>query len=126
MNVGQNEERFWVEDGCVFQNHEHDGSWQPKSFEAGVRCCSNTNNGKPCYTPFHCGNKMTLGDAVATCADNDQRLCTKKEMLDRRCCGTGGDCDGYLVWTSTPHPNNTGTGYSLHFFTSSPIMKKHK
>ena len=122
MNLGQNAKRFWVEDGCLRQNYAWVGGWKPKSFEASVRCCSNTNGGRPCKTPFRCDNKMTFDEAVTVCADNNQRLCTKKEIYDHRCCSTGGGCDGHLVWTSTPDPRSVSTGYDLNYFCLSSIF----
>ena len=44
---------------------------------------------------------MTFDDAVAMCEGNNGRLCTKEELLSDICCGTGGSCDSYAVWTST-------------------------
>merc|ERR1712020_667205 len=38
---------------------------------------------------------------VEQCADKDYRLCTKEELMSDECCGTGGNCDSHLVWTST-------------------------
>jgi len=34
------------------------------------------------------------------------RLCTKDELFTEICCGTGGQCDNYQVWTSTLKPGN--------------------
>ena len=44
---------------------------------------------------------MNYSDAEETCANNGMRLCTKDELLTDICCGTGGSCDNYLIWTST-------------------------
>ena len=44
---------------------------------------------------------MNYSDAEETCANNGMRLCTKDELLSDICCGTGGSCDNYLIWTST-------------------------
>ena len=40
-------------------------------------------------------------DAEAECVELGMRLCTKDELLSNMCCGTGGQCDSKLVWTST-------------------------
>ena len=29
------------------------------------------------------------------------RLCNRDELLTDICCGTGGNCDNHLIWTST-------------------------
>ena len=51
---------------------------------------------------FNCPeNNMSYDDAVAKCAETDHRLCTKDELFSKMCCGSGGDCDHDLVWTST-------------------------
>ena len=74
--------------------------FQLKSYNAGVRCCE--NDGSTCYTYLQCGdNYMTYDNAALHCAENGGRLCTKVELLNDICCGTGGSCDNYAVWTST-------------------------
>ena len=91
---------YWVDDGCVNSTTDIDGSFQPKSYQACLRCCS--NNGKECVTPLECpADKMSYDHAVSKCAESDHRLCTKAELLSRVCCGTGGSCDSYEIWTST-------------------------
>ena len=41
------------------------------------------------------------------------RLCTREELRDNSvCCGTGGQCDNYLVWTSTFMDGSTNTAYA--------------
>ena len=93
-------ELFWVGDGCASAGTPHDGSFQYKSYEAGVRCCS--NDGTTCSTPLSCDdNKMPYGDAVSKCTEDHRRLCSKDELLRDICCGTGGNCDAYEIWTST-------------------------
>ena len=91
---------FWVDDGCPSGGTSHDGSFQDKSYEAGVRCCS--NDGTDCDTFLDCNdNKMSYVDAESECSNENRRLCSKAEMLSGICCGTGGSCDSYEVWTST-------------------------
>ena len=92
--------RFWVDDGCTRAGKHHVGSFQYKSYEAGVRCCS--NDGTTCETPLLCqDNKMTYGDAILKCSEDSRRLCSRDELLSKICCGTGGNCDSYKIWTST-------------------------
>ena len=45
------------------------------------------------------------------CREIGMRLCTKEELHNRICCGSGGDCDDYAVWTST---KATGSFLSLY------------
>ena len=91
---------FWVDDGCTRSGTPHDGSFQYKPYEAGVRCCS--NDGATCSTPLSCDNtKMSYVDAESKCFDDNRRLCSKADILSDICCGTGGNCDSYEVWTST-------------------------
>ena len=47
---------------------------------------------------------MSFGDATNKCEEMGFRLCTKHELLSELCCGAGGGCDDYLVWTSTLEP----------------------
>ena len=50
---------------------------------------------------------MTYAEAADKCAAEGlreglrYRLCNKNELLEDICCGTGGQCDDYGVWTST-------------------------
>ena len=94
-----------VDDGCQSERRTPDdfeAFYQPESFGAYVRCCS--YDGSSCVTPESCRNKRFLvsyADAETKCKDLGMRLCTWDELLTDICCGTGGDCDNYLVWTST-------------------------
>ena len=101
------EENFWVDDGCKGTGTSHDGSFHDQSYQAGVRCCS--NDGSTCTTPedFSCKDDemLSYGEAVSKCSDNG-RLCSKDELLSGICCGTGGGCDSYEVWTSTSESGN--------------------
>ena len=92
--------KIWVDDGCTTSGTLVQGSFKLQSYKAAVRCCS--NNGASCTTPLHCQhNKMTYADAVKKCSKDGRRLCTKDELNSGMCCGRGGMCDFYEVWTST-------------------------
>ena len=104
--LGDGEDMYWTEDGCSNNGTDAAGSWQSKSAQINVRCC--TYDGTQCGTPGDCpDNKKSYDDAVAKCAENDRRLCTKEELVSGACCGAGGDCDHYAVWTSTPRSGGT-------------------
>ena len=76
------------------------GSYQPNSFQAGVRCC----DGNTCRTEGNCPGVATHSEAVDICSEIGEgwKLCTKDELLSEMCCRTGGNCDSSAVWTSTP------------------------
>jgi len=117
--------KYYVDDGCHDETQEkrdtddYAGVYQAANLKAGVRCCSNDgktiiddnivngkiNNGKErfCTTLGSCNrrNGVTLEEAVQQCTDAGYRLCTKEELMSDECCGTGGNCDSHLVWTST-------------------------
>ena len=96
-------EKYYVEGGCRRQG---EGSFQPKSYKARVRCCS--NDGKSCDSPLDCNNhQMSFDKAVEKCKETGRRLCTKAELLSKVCCSTGGGCDDFLIWTSTGKPGET-------------------
>ena len=96
---------YYVDDGCHSEGSSPDdilGFYQSKSSYAFVRCCSTF--GTSCFTISDCadsGDLVTYAEAVQKCATNGQRLCSKDELLEEKCCGTGGSCDNYGVWTST-------------------------
>ena len=96
---------YYVDDGCHSEGSTPDdivGFFQPESSTAFIRCCS--TDGAGCSTESRCNNSddlVTYADAEATCVANGGRLCTKDELLTDICCGTGGQCDSYGVWTST-------------------------
>ena len=84
------------------------GTFQPNSFEAGIRCCSEDKNiceneNAPCCKTQKgaCPGVATHSEAEETCVKMGMRLCTKDELLSEICCKTGGNCDSYSVWTST-------------------------
>ena len=95
--------QWYVDDGCHTEVAEVTddvaGSYQSGSLKAGVRCCS--GDGSQCDTVGTCPGESTYYDAVDKCAAIGKRLCTKDELLSEVCCGTGGNCDSYAVWTST-------------------------
>jgi len=100
-------EKYYVEDGCIkHRESKKQGSYQDESAEYGVRCCS--MDGKKCATPGSCETKandrilVSYADATSECSAIGKRLCTKDELNTGVCCGTGGQCDQALVWTSTP------------------------
>ena len=97
---------YYVDDGCHSEDSSPDdivGFYQSKSSYAFVRCCY-TRGATSCSTISDCedsGDLVTFEEAVQKCATDGQRLCTKDELLEEICCGTGGSCDSYGVWTST-------------------------
>ena len=98
------------------------GSFQPKdSYNAFIRCCS--EDGTECTTiTDDCTESMyatTYDDATSQCESQGLRLCTKTELLTDVCCGTGGSCDSYAIWTST----SAGT---INLFLPSFIFLKGK
>ena len=99
------QEYYYMDDGCHSDSNTPDdyaGIYESEFTEAGVRCCS--SDGTSCSTPSSCTSSNDLKnnvDAAAECAADGMRLCTKNELLSDICCGTGGQCDSNLVWTST-------------------------
>ena len=76
-----------------------DGSFKPYLYHAAVLCCS--NDGAWCTAPLDCEiYKMSYDDAVSKCSEGGGRLCTKDELNSGVCCGRGGMCDDYEIWTS--------------------------
>ena len=78
--------------------------------KAGVRCCSidgktiiHAGKERFCTTLGSCNrnNGVTFFEAREQCTLEGYRLCTKAELMKDECCGTGGNCDSHLVWTST-------------------------
>ena len=100
-----NSDEYYVDDGCQTEGNTGDdlpGFFQSRNSTAGVRCCS--EDGLTCDTPdgFNCKtDHVNFVDAVSLCETNGLRLCTKDELLSEICCGTGGSCNSYAVWTST-------------------------
>ena len=105
LNV-ENQGRYYVDDGCQTENDGKGddlvGSFKPKSFRAGVRCC--TINGSSCMAIGSCpATRVTYDYAVLLCAQERRRLCTKDELLSDICCRTGKNCNSFAVWTSTSY-----------------------
>ena len=97
------EEKYYVGEGCPNNGNKDEATFKPKSYQAGVRCCS--CDGKSCQTDLRCPtDHMSYDNANAECHKKGLRLCTKDELLDRVCCGTGGDCNRHLIWTSSVEP----------------------
>ena len=107
---------YYVDDGCHDASFEKvdtddfEGFYQAADLTAGVRCCStdaetiiHKDKGRWCTTlgPCNANNGVTFYDAVEQCTAKGYRLCTKTELMSDQCCGTGGNCDTHLVWTST-------------------------
>ena len=103
---------FYVDDGCHSEGGDTPaddvkGKYESINFEAGVRCCD--DDATSCITIGHCvSDRTTYYDAVSKCKSKSKRLCTKDEILNNKkpngreiCCGTGGACDHFAVWTST-------------------------
>ena len=95
-------DQYYVGDGCTTSGTSVTGLFQSKYSTANVRCCSedgsscDTEGGHTCPDDAIC-----FDDAVSQCESFGKRLCTKEELLSEICCGTGGSCDSYAVWTST-------------------------
>ena len=100
---------YYVDDGCQSEGSTPDdivGFYQSGSSRAFVRCCS--TDGLSCSTISDCsdsGDLATYAEAADKCAEKGKRLCYKNELLEDICCGTGGQCDSYGVWTSTSEGN---------------------
>ena len=117
------EDMFWAGDGCPGGPPNTQGEYKPKSELAGVRCCTVFNDNLKCDTVGMCPGSATFDQAVCSCRghidDEDSnviydRLCTKDELktiVNSKgvCCGSGGQCNNHLVWTSTPYSSNTIT-----------------
>ena len=109
------EQRFYVDDGC--HSDDADGgppddfpsSYEMKTFQAGVRCCNiNSDGNLDCATVGDCPGTRTYDQAVSDCQglSGYDRLCTKTELLSNACCGSGGQCNHFQVWTSTSLTGN--------------------
>ena len=44
---------------------------------------------------------MSYDDATQKCAEIGRRICTKDELVGGVCCGSGGMCNKYEVWSSS-------------------------
>jgi len=106
---------YYVDDGCHDASFEKvntddfEGFYQAENLKAGVRCCSthggiiHAGKNRTCTTLGRCNknNGVTFKEAGEQCEAKGYRLCTKEELMSDECCGTGGNCDSHLVWTST-------------------------
>ena len=67
-----------------------------------VRCCSNDDCGTcKSVCPGHVAPPLeftTFSEAQQKCSDLGMRLCTKKELASKICCGTGCGIDSKYVW----------------------------
>merc|ERR1719401_1342063 len=91
---------IWVSDlGCP--NEEKGGSYVSPDTMVFTRCCSLF--GDSCTHPQKCkeGKEATYAEAMGMCMAMGMRLCTKDELDDGVCCGTGGKCDDARIWTTT-------------------------
>ena len=100
MDDGCHKETDYLKDDVI-------GFYQDDGLYAFVQCCVDSNAGTECKTMSDCTDStelVTYSDANSTCTDLGYRLCTKEELLEdpQICCGKGGGCDSYPVWTSTP------------------------
>ena len=107
----------YVDDGCHSVSDDIHGSFKPKSFRTGVRCCS--VDGKTCQTPGQCPGNFSYFEAESLCNLSGHRICTKDELHSGVCCGTGGTCDNNAVWSST---NQTGIFRIYHYVTFDFLM----
>ena len=107
---------YYVTDGCKKDSSDNQPDFTPGYFAidemtAHIRCCSTDSfSNTTCITTRECGEtELTYTEAAAYCANEGRRICTKSEIEAKTCCGTGGTCDNYKVWTST-----TGTSISKY------------
>ena len=97
--------KYYVDDGCHSENFTPDdvaGFYLSEYATAFTRCCS--SDGSSCSTESKCTDSsdlVTYAEAEAKCSTKGMRLCTEEELLSDVCCATGGQCDNYVVWTST-------------------------
>ena len=90
----------WISKGCPSNGAAVTETYQDKesAFEAHARCCGGDGS---CISPATCnsGTTLTFAEAEALCATYSKTLCTKAELASAKCCGTGGGCDAYGIWT---------------------------
>jgi len=93
--------RYWVDDGCTNDGDEFLGLFADEHENiAAARCCTDSGT---CTSPVSCPQSLTFSEASDVCTSSGLRLCTRDELLSDVCCGAGGNCDNYLVWTSTSY-----------------------
>merc|ERR1719401_2108704 len=103
---------IWVSDlGCP--NEEKGGSYVSPDTMVFTRCCSLF--GDSCTHPKKCkeGKEATYAEAMEMCMAMGMRLCTKDELDEGVCCGTGGKCDDARIWTSTAVCGDDNSGRRL-------------
>ncbi len=102
-----------------------------KSDRYGVRCCSEEQfieakkrDGCPWAASRdanrQCNTSATYDEAVARCALQGARLCTRDELLQKCAKTTGCGLNKVLVW-SMPNPTPAPIGTNL-FFTPAPTL----
>ena len=95
----------WAGDGCSTVSTQHTWTERSTSRSASVRCCSVSGIDITCDSRDPSGTCLpavaTYAEAEQACAAAGMRLCTRGEIEDNICCGTGCGYDGNLVWTST-------------------------
>merc|ERR1719401_2404084 len=103
---------YWVSDlGCP--DAESGGSYESPDATVFTRCCA--MDGSSCTHPKKCkeGKEATYAEAMEMCTDLGMRLCTKDELDEGVCCGTGGKCDDARIWTSTAECGDDSSGRRL-------------
>jgi hypothetical protein len=108
----------WAGDGCSTAGTAHKWTELNTSLSASVRCCSvgvsgievtcDSNPSGTCLPAV-----ATYAEAEQACAAAGMRLCTRGEIEDGICCGTGCGYDGHVVWTSGPQGLSLSLSLSL-------------
>ena len=103
--------KYYVLDGCKKNANDFSPNFDPGYFAneeitAQVRCCNIDSSSCPSQSRS-CANEDPLSylQAKAYCEGEGLRLCTKEEIEGKKCCGKGGQCDQYAIWTSTSGGN---------------------
>jgi len=107
----------WAGDGCSTAGTAHKWTELDTSLSASVRCCSVggievTCDSDPSGTCLPA--VATYAEAEQACAAAGMRLCTRGEIEDDICCGTGCGYDGHVVWTSEPEYLMCSHIFSMH------------
>jgi len=66
---------------------------------AGEHECEDIVENDGPFDPNAAWHSFTAAQQI--CADRGARLCTKTQLKNDICCGKGGHCDNYKIWTST-------------------------
>ena len=110
----------WAGDGCSTVSTQHTWTERSTSRSASVRCCSVSGIDITCDSRDPSGTCLpavaTYAEAEQACAAAGMRLCTRGEIEDDICCGTGCGYDGHVVWTSS---GSQGLSLSLSLCVSS-------